>query len=309
MTSARTRAAVAVAVAVATALAVAGLAAALLAAAPGRGRRAPALLASWQDIGGCGAGSSTSIGGVKWIGRQVSGGLVEVQSQGNYTRYDDGYSYSLQNQLSADVGERWNLGVVVPWLYKYAYDPYNTNVDVSNRGLGDINALVTRRFGAIQATSLTLSVGFPTATHQAEFMMNPLTQDRQLGAGSTSAALVIDHAMDRLSGPTVLGGSLSYPGKENSLHNYRSPSASVYAYAGYLLGAFVPAVGVTAMGFREQDRDLGQPTDRPQLMGAANASLEWSTDWLAVLAGGSLPFSREGLEPWTISVGMAVAPF
>ena len=275
-----------------------------------RAQRGPsALLASWQDVGGCGAGSSTSIGGVKWIGRQVSGGFVEVQCQGNYTRFDDGYSYTLQNQLSADLGERWNIGVIVPYLYKYQNDPFNQNIDVSNKGMGDINALIGRRFGAIQATSVTLSVGFPTGTHAAEFQMVALSQDRQLGSGTYSGALVIDHTFDRLSGPSVIGGSLSYPGKENSLKNYRAPNASLYAYAGYLLGAFVPAVGVSVMGFRDQDRDQGEPANRQLLMGSVNASLEWSTDWMALLVGTSVPFSKDGLEPWTVSLGVAAAPF
>src|SRR5262245_26924323 len=38
-------------------------------------------LAVWESIAGCGAGSSTGIGGIKWIGRNVSGGLVNVQCQ------------------------------------------------------------------------------------------------------------------------------------------------------------------------------------------------------------------------------------
>ncbi|HEY0712728.1 MAG TPA: hypothetical protein VGF45_08650, partial [Polyangia bacterium] len=42
-------------------------------------------LASWATIGGCGAGASSGSGaGIKWIGRSVSGGLFQVQCQGNY---------------------------------------------------------------------------------------------------------------------------------------------------------------------------------------------------------------------------------
>jgi hypothetical protein len=44
-------------------------------------------------------------------------------------------------------------------------------------------------------------------------------------------------------------------------------------------------------------------------MVAANTSLEWSTDWLAILAGVSLPYSPRGLEPWTAGLGFAIAPF
>src|SRR2546430_1184312 len=39
------------------------------------------LLASWQSVGGCGAGAASGGGvGVKWIGHSVSGGLFNVQS-------------------------------------------------------------------------------------------------------------------------------------------------------------------------------------------------------------------------------------
>ena len=44
-------------------------------------------LASWQTVGGCGAGASTgNAAGVKWIGRSVTGGLFGVQCQVTYTR-------------------------------------------------------------------------------------------------------------------------------------------------------------------------------------------------------------------------------
>ena len=48
------------------------------------------LLASWQTIGGCGAGAgSGSGGGMKWIGRNVTGGLVNIQEQVLYTTLGD----------------------------------------------------------------------------------------------------------------------------------------------------------------------------------------------------------------------------
>src|SRR5436305_8067301 len=75
-----------------------------LAAAPG-----DPLLASWQTVGGCGAGSATGIGGIKWIGRNVTGGLIHVQTQGNYTQLTGGYSFALQSQLTGDLGPKWNL--------------------------------------------------------------------------------------------------------------------------------------------------------------------------------------------------------
>ena len=55
-----------------------------------------------------------------------------------------------------------------------------------------------------------------------------------------------------------MGGTAGWRGGTNQLGSYRAPSASVYSYAGYLLGPFAPAVGLSATGFCGLDLDLGQ---------------------------------------------------
>jgi hypothetical protein len=274
------------------------------------------LLASWQTVGGCGAGSATGIGGIKWIGRNVSGGLVHVQSQGNYTRLTGGYSFAVQNQLTVDLGPKWNLGAVVPFLYKTIDNYSSSGYVLSNGGLGDINLLASRRFGAVNDTTLTLSLGLPTGSHDANCQVsadkvtfNCLPQDRQLGTGTVSGALLLEHTIDNIWGPLVYGGTLGYPGSENSIHNYRAPSASLYGYAGYLIGPLAPALGMTLTQFLAHDRDNGFATERGMTMLAGNASLEWANAWVAVLAGISVPVSGHGLEPWTAGLGIAFAPF
>jgi hypothetical protein len=56
---------------------------------------------------------------------------------------------------------------------------------------------------------------------------------------------------------------------------------------------------------------------------AANLSLEWSTDWIALLVAASFPYGYDGIKlddngqarspwrllPWTVSLGVAAAPF
>jgi hypothetical protein len=269
-----------------------------------------ALLATWRTIAGCGAGSSTGVGGIKWIGRNVTGGLFNVQCQANYTPYSDGYVYSVQNQITTDIGDRWNVGVVVHYLYKYLDDPFGLRFDLSNQGLGDVNVLLSRRLGPIAATTVTLSVGLPTGTHQASHLGNYLRQDRQLGVGKPSGGLLVDHVVDNLWGPVVIGGVVSYPGQANELENFRAPSGTAYSYAGVLLGPVVPALGLSATAYWGADRDRGLPSDeRPPWMVSANASLEWSTDWLALLVGASLPYHTSGLQPWTAGLGLALSPF
>jgi len=285
------------------------------------------LLASWETIGGCGAGASTGTGGgIKWIGRNVTGGLFHVELQGAYLHTDYGYNYIATALVTHDLDPNWNLGLSVPYLYKYMRDPYGLGVDVVNQGPGDLAVLLTRRLGAIHDWSTTLSVGAPTGAHDAYFrsMTNILPQDRQLGLGPhtttvVTAALIVDHTIDQGWGPTVVGGTLNWRGGTNELQSYRAPSASLYSYAGYLIGPLVPALGVTVTGAGGHDRDEGAEQSTPLFTVAANASIEWSTDWLAVILGGSLPYGYTNsvqsapaawaTAPWVVALGVAFAPF
>jgi hypothetical protein len=290
-----------------------------------RVERLAGLLASWETIGGCGAGSSTGAGGgVKWIGRSTSGGLFNLQTQASYLHLKDGYNLSLTTQISKDLGEKWNVGLSVPLLYKYYRDYYGLPVDISNGGLGDVSGSITRRFGEINATALTLSIGAPTGRHDATYKGDYLTQEKQLGAGRPSGSLTLDHTMDEQWGLIVLGGTGAYRGGENELGNYRAPSAGIYGYCGYYAGPWVPSLGLSVQRFFGVDRDRGLD-QQVQLMSATGTiALEWSTDWLAILAGASLPFGWEGTEgpdggendlqtpgfqPWTVSIGFSVSPF
>jgi hypothetical protein len=283
------------------------------------------LLASWETIGGCGAGTSTGAGGgIKWIGRGTSGGLFQLQSLGTYTHLRDGYILSLNNQVSRDLSEKWNLGFAVPLLYKYYRSYYGLPVDVSNSGLGDVSAFVTRRFGEINNTALTLSVGFPTAMHDARYKNDLLTQEKQLGLGRVTGTLVLDHTLDEIWGLVVLGGSAGYRGGQNDLSNYRAPVANVYCYAGYFMGPFVPSLGLTVQRFFGVDRDRGVDQEEQLSSVAGTAEIEWSTDTIAILAGVSLPYGweiggaaaegavnrlRPGLQPWTAALGLTLSPF
>lgn len=290
-----------------------------------RVQRLTGLLASWETIGGCGAGTSTGAGGgIKWIGRGTSGGLFQLQTLGTYTHLKDGYILSLSNQVSRDLSEKWNAGFSVPLLYKYYRDYYNLPVDVSNGGLGDVSAFLTRRFGEINNTALTLSVGFPTATHDARYKNDLLTQEKQLGIGKVTGTLVLDHTLDELWGIVVLGGSVGYRGGQNELGNYRAPVANVYGYAGYFMGPWVPSLGLTVQRFFGVDRDRTLDQQEQLTSIAATAEVEWSTDWLAILAGVSLPYGfevggapaegtanplRAGFQPWTAALGVSLSPF
>jgi hypothetical protein len=289
--------------------------------AAGDRRDGGALLASWTSVGGCGAGASVGTGGgVKWIGRNVRGGMFHLEFQANYIKMPYGYNFVGTSLVSHDLTERWNLGVSVPYLYKWMSNPYDVGVDLANKGPGDINVLITRRFGAIQNWNLTLSLGAPTGAHKAMFRTERLPQDRQLGLGKPTASIVLDHSIDYDWGPVVVGGSAGWRGGTNEFRSYRAPSGSLYAYAAYLLGPFAPAIGLSATSFAGLDLDLGEEQALPFVSLSANASLEWSpTDSMAILLGASLPYdwgvhsesvvTYNRLGAWTLSLGAAFAMF
>jgi hypothetical protein len=287
--------------------------------------RLEGMLASWETIGGCGAGTTTGAGGgLKWIGRSVTGGLFQLQSLATYTHLKDGYNLALNSQISRDLGEKWNVGLSVPLLYKYYRDVYGLPVDVSNAGVGDMAALLTRRFGKINDTTLTLLLAAPTGVHDATFRTILLTQEKQLGFGKVSGSLTLDHTIDETWGLIVLGGTFGYRGGTNDLGSYRAPVAAVYGYTGYFAGPWVPSLGLSLSHFFAIDRDRGLDQQGQLWAMTGSLAVEWSSDWLAILGGVSLPIGwatrgavdglkntsqGAGFQPWTAGVGFTISPF
>lgn len=291
-------------------------------------------LASWQTIGGCGAGAGAgSSAGLKWIGRNVRGGLFNVQEQVSYTNIGSKaypqHNFFVNTLISTDLAEKWTLGVVLPFVYKWLSDPmqlapFAPAIDYSNGGLGDVSIMGTRRLGAINNTSVTGVIGLPTGKWNATWPSGAyLSQGQQVGFGRPTAALVVDHTMDEVWGLFVVGATAAYRGGKNELDSYRSPTAAVYGYTGYYLGPFVPAIGLTLAGFQTHDRDLNVEQATPLASLTANVSVEWSTDWIALMAGAQFPYKYDGLRtdafgsprspwgfmPWIAAIGVSVSPF
>ena len=287
--------------------------------APGLARRSSPDLASWQTIGGCGAGAATGSGAaVKWIGRGVTGGLFQVQCQASYVQLDPGRrDIATVVQLTTELNDRWSVGMALPYLYKDQEGFPRPDLKLSNKGVGDINLMLARRLGSLRATTLSLWAGLPTGSSEQQWQFGAqrasLPHDLQLGIGRPSVSLVLDHVIDHSWGPTVLGASANHRGGRNRLGNARAPNGSAYAYGGYLLGAFVPVVGATVTGALDHDLSLGQPRDNPKLTLALNGSVEWSTDWLALLLGVSVPYGKRpagiSREPWIVGAGANFSPF
>lgn len=290
-------------------------------------------VASWQTVGGCGAGSGGGSNiGLKWVGRNVHGGLFNVQEQSTYTKvgkdHNPEYNLFINTLITADLAEKWSVGTNLPYVYKYLVDPlgggsWGEPVDYSNSGFGDMSLLCTRKFGRINDMSLTGTVGLPTGTYRTEIGTSRLKSSQQIGFGRPTFGLTFDKAFDEVWGLWLLGGSANYRGGKNKIDSYRAPSGSLYSYVGYFLGPLVPAAGLSITGYTDHDRDVNEVMYTPLASIAANLSLEWSSDWIAVLVAGSYPYGYHGASkaapgnywktwhslPWTVSLGISVAPF
>jgi hypothetical protein len=183
---------------------------------------------------------------------------------------------------------------------------------VNLTGFGDVSLEAAYKFGRIGAHQLTLNASLPTGSSDAVRQGVVLPQHLQLGSGVAGGTLQYQHTRDRDWGLLLLGGTASYAGPENSLGDFRAPSATVYGHVGYLVGRLVPAAGLTLFGKAQHDRERGfdRPGELdPRVMLVPSLSCEWSTDWFAILPAASAGLSRNGLESVSIGIGLASSLF
>jgi hypothetical protein len=318
------------------------------AALSARRQRLGPLLASWETIGGCGAGGGTNGSGIKWVGRNTSGGLFQALSLNNYISIPQpnqqspgqaGFNFITNNQLTHDFTDKWNAGLSIPYAYKWYRNPFGDG-PMWNGGLADTSAMATRKLGTDNSTLLTGIVVLPTGTYKAVYVpagtTTPLvlSPTQQLGYGKVTGSLLIDHIFDQDWGLIIVGGAANYRGGKQSAdyyhapdgtvfseHWYRAPGATAYAYAGYFLGPLVPTLGINVVGTTGPDTrgDFGDTVGTPVLSAAGQASLEWSNPYFAVLLGAYLPLSiyqdswqdygHLKLQAWTVALGLSASPF
>jgi hypothetical protein len=287
------------------------------------------LLASWETIGGCGAGGGTAGTGIKWIGRQTTGGFFQVQTLNSFTTIlptgptgaaMGGYNFISNNQITHDFTDKWSGGVSIPYAWKWYPSPFG-NGPLWNAGLGDMNVLATRKLGEDNSWSLTGLVFLPTGTYKATYGGSLLPPDEQLGFGEVTGSMFLDKNFDQDWGLITVGGAANYRGGTNKIHYTRYPSATAYAYTGYAAGPFYPSAGINILAQQRQDTrgDFGENVNTPVLQAAGQASLEWSNPYVAVLGGVFLPFSalqpdwqtygHFKLQSWMVALNISVSPF
>ncbi len=190
--------------------------------------RDPGALAAWRNIGGCGAsGGGVAAGAGKWIGRSVSGGLVDLELLQNKTLGGD-YDYdatSVSFTFHKPTWPNYTAGLSLGWKQSnFEYIGYKTNGDpippllIEDAGLADLGLTVNRLFGDENNHSLGLSIGLPTGQDDIKRLYQKSTAGGpddirwlspfdQPGTGLYTAGLTYEYTRDRDWGLFIFGGS------------------------------------------------------------------------------------------------------
>jgi hypothetical protein len=131
--------------------------------------------AVWNNIGGCGSsGGGAAAGAGKWVGRGVSGGLVDLELLSNETLGGDYFYSALASSFTfhSPSHPNYTAGLSMGLKFNtYEYEGYKTGEDLSTRlvrdvgGFGDLGLSFNRLFGNENEHSLGLSVSLPTGQH------------------------------------------------------------------------------------------------------------------------------------------------
>ena len=273
-------------------------------------------LASWGSIGGCGAGGSSASspgGGIMWVGRNVTGGVVDVQALTTGTWADGSRVAALATRIAISPTQRFGLALNVPILHKAGdVTVLGATREARIAGFGDVSLEASYKLGAILSHRVALIASAPTGAWDAVRQGVVLPVHLQLGSGVPALACQYQQTRDFDWGLMLLGGTASYAGWENSRGDHRAPSATAYAHAGYLLGPWVPSAGLTIFGKPTHDREghADRPSSRdPLVMLVPSLGLEWANDWVAILPAATLGLSPGGVESVSFGLGLSSSLF
>jgi hypothetical protein len=188
----------------------------------------PAGAAAWANIGGCGSsGGGAAAGAGKWMGRGVSGGLVDLEVLSNKTLGGD-YLYSavaVTPTFHWPAHPNWTASMALAWKSNtFEYEGYKVAEDLTSRmerttgGFGDLGLSLNRLFGDENQHSASLSALLPTGQHDIKRLhfkgqniepddvryMNPFVQP---GSGLYSLGVGYEWTKTKDWGLMVFGGS------------------------------------------------------------------------------------------------------
>lgn len=268
----------------------------------------------WGDIGGCGAGggsASSTSGGIRWIGRSVTGGLIDLQCMSSATQ-SHGNTFTTFNTRIATgaLFQKWVFALNLPLLYKTGdVDVFGDAQRAHIVGFGDMSFEITRKLGITNTSMLTLIVGAPLGSSDAVRQGVVLPQPLQMGSGVLNLSGVFQRTMDRDWGLIVLGANATYSGWENDIGDFRGSGAGAFGYAGYIWGPFVPSAGLALTGQFQHGRERGRTLDDPLFIASPQLSVEWASDYVALLLASTVSVSYKGFESVNVTLGMTASLF
>ncbi len=180
---------------------------------------APSLL-PWESVGGCGEGGSGGMSGdgIKWIGKGVSGGLVDVEVLPRYTVGRTYKTFSIAPRISFKPTWTTTMGVTLPFSSRQGMVQYKSNKPENHQitgGLGDISVDISRALGMSGQFSAAFSLTLPTGQYDikrgTDHEMNFLPADLQMGGGVYNAGLSLEHTRDVEEGMWIWKISYNHP--------------------------------------------------------------------------------------------------
>ncbi|HHN47292.1 MAG TPA: hypothetical protein ENN09_07605 [Planctomycetes bacterium] len=269
--------------------------------------------AAWASVGGCGVGGSGGGGSVRWIGRRVPGGRVETELLATYSAGDDLKTAKTNVKVTAEVPGRFNVGLQIPYLYSERRDAdYEAMIGEERplrvHELGDLNLLVSRKFGMAGNIVANLTIGIPTAPHDVSQDAWHVPYDAQPGRGKLTLSLGAEHIVEKYYGPLIVGGSYNYLGGENDVGDFKADSISAFCFFSYRAERLVHSLGGTLTYAFEEDRNLGAViADQPLLLFTIQYGLELSFPKFPMYIAATGTFSGDGMEAFGVSLGVMTA--
>ena len=177
-------------------------------------------LRPWQCVGGCGVvpgGGATGGAVARWIGRGVSGTLLdaELQAGTKFEMDDDAAGTGAQESRLLNVKllghlSKWDLDAALPLNWKIKGSGNLAGGGTQIGGIGDLNFDIIRKWGGQGQLRTSANLLFPTGKTDVFINKNKiLPQSLQNGRGDYVLSGILDYTIDLDNGFWLLGGGYS----------------------------------------------------------------------------------------------------
>ena len=174
----------------------------------------------WASIGGCGAGGSGGGGGggAKWVGRGVSGGLLDIQLMMSDAIGQNFEFKTFSSRFSMKPTYTSTLGLSLPIVAKSGVLQPMSNIPASTEntgGLGDISVDYSTNIGLEGEYSVSLALSLPTGQSDikrgTDNESKVLPSSLQKGSGMYSATMGLSYSKDFDDAMLLFDASYSHP--------------------------------------------------------------------------------------------------